>query len=114
MQNTSRFEPQEKNPEGETHKDITIFSKDVNRNLIVVHQFNNEGNVNTFIQDTLKSNNRNFVFVSESTENSPKGLKVRLTLKIDNKDEFTELFEIALPGKDFEIWLRNYWRRIRN
>lgn len=114
MQNISRFEPQEKNPNGETHEDLTIFSRDDLRNLFVIRQFNIEGFVNTFILDTLNSDNRHFVFVSESTENSPKGLKARLTYKIDNKDEFTEYFELAFPGKEYEIWLRNFWRRDRN
>lgn len=114
MQNISRFEPQEKNPNGETHEDLTIFSRDEIRKLFVIRQFNIEGFVNTFILDTLKSDYRNFVFVSESTENSPKGLKARLTYKINNKDEFMEFFELAYPGKDYEIWLRNFWRRNRN
>jgi hypothetical protein len=114
MQNTSKFEPQEKNPNGETHEDLTIFSRDNSRNLIIVRQFNIEGYVNTFVLDTTKSDNRNLIFISELTENSPKGLKARLTYKINNKDEFTELFELALPGKEFEIWLRNFWRRSIN
>ena len=105
---------QKKNPNGETHEDLTVFSQDESRNLIVIRQFNIEGYVNTFVLDTIKSDNRNFVFVSEATENSPKGLKARLTYKINNKDEFTEYFELAFPGKDYEIWLRNFWRRNRN
>jgi hypothetical protein len=111
MENISRFEPQEKNPEGETHKDMTIFSKDKIRNLIVARQFNIEGYVNTFVLDTLNSDNRKLIFVTESTENSPPGFKARLTYKIISKDEFTEIFELAPSGKDFEIWLRNFWRR---
>ena len=114
MENVSRFEPQEKNPNGETHEDLTIFSRNENRNLFVIRQFNIEGFVNTFVLDTLKSDNRNFVFVSESSENSPEGLRARLTYKISNKDEFTEFFELAFPEKEFEIWLRNFWRRNRN
>ena len=114
MQNISRFEPQGKNPNGETHEDLTIFSRDKSRNLIVVRQFNIEGYVNTFVLDSIKSDYRTLVFISESTENSPEGLKARLTYKINNKDEFTELFELAFPGKEFEIWLRNFWRRNRN
>ena len=79
--------------------------------LILLRQFNSEGYVNTFKLDTLQSNNRKFVFITEATENSPEGLRARLTYNIISKDEFTEIFEISPSGSDFEIWLRNFWRR---
>ncbi len=111
QKNISRFEPQEKNPEGETHEDWGFISYDNNRNQFVLREFHIEGFVNQYILDSLSSDNRTFIFNSESSENSPEGLRARLTFKIKNKDEFTELFELAMPGKDFSIYSRNFWRR---
>lgn len=110
-ENISRFEPQEKNPKGEVHEDRTIFSYDKYREVFVVRQFNSEGYVNKFVLDSLSTDKRTYIFVSENCENSPEGLRARLTYKISNRNEFTELFELAMPGKDFSIWLRNFWRR---
>ena len=111
MENASRFKPQEKNPEGETHQDLNVFSKDNIKNLFVLRQFTSKGYVNTFVLDTLNSENRKLIFITETSEESSKGLRTRLTYRIISKDEFTEIFELASPGKDFEIWLRNFWRR---
>ncbi len=114
FKNISRFEPQEKNPNGETHEDWTFFSYDQNRELFVIREFHIEGYVNRYILDSLSTDHRTFIFISESSENSPPGLRARLTYKIKNRNEFTEIFEMAMPGKDFSIWLRNFWRRIKD
>lgn len=114
QKNISRFEPQEKNPEGETHEDWGFFSYDKVRKNFVLREFHIEGFVNQYILDSLASDTRTLVFTSEISENSPEGLRARITFKIKNKDEFTEIFEIAMPGKDYSIWLRNFWRRLHN
>jgi len=38
-------------------------------------------------------------------------MRVRLTCEIRNADQFEETFELAQPGKDFEVYLKNYWKR---
>lgn len=113
MKNISRFEPQEKNPDGEIHEDWTIFSFDETRQKFIVRQFNIEGFVNQFVLDSLVNRNNTFVFTTESSENAPPGLRARLTYYIRNKDEFRETFEIAMPGKDFVLFLENFWQRIK-
>jgi len=111
MKNTSRFEPQEKNPKGETHEDWTIFSFDEERQKFILRQFNIEGFVNRFVLDSLVNLNKTFVFTSESSENAPPGLRARLSYYIQNQDEFRETFELAMPGKEFSIYLENFWKR---
>jgi len=109
--NLSVFEPQEKNPEGETHEDWTFFSYDKNRAKFIVRQFNSEGFVNHFVLESLSMDRKGFVFVSESSENAPPGLRARLRFQIQNENEFSEFFELAFPGKDFTLLLQNHWTR---
>lgn len=111
--NISRFEPQERNPKGEVHQDWAIFSYDQNRDALIAREFNSEGFVNRLVQDKQASDESSLVFVSEASENAPPGLRARLTLRIKSRDELEEIFEIALPGKDFAVFLRNYWTRWR-
>ena len=109
--NTSRFAPQEKNPKGETHEDWTIFSFDRSRRRIIARQFNSEGFVNHLVQDLSNGDPRTLVFVSESSENAPPGLRARLTYLLRSDAALEEVFELAMPGKDFVVYLRNSWKR---
>jgi hypothetical protein len=51
------------------------------------------------------------VFTSESIENIPAGFRARETYKILGPAEFTEVFEIAEPGKEFELYSEAHFRR---
>lgn len=109
--NTSEFEPQEKNPEGEVHKDVSYVSYDKFRKTMVLREFHSESFVIQYTLDSLQSSGNKFVFVSESVENAPPGLRARVTLEIINENEFEETFELTFPGKDFTEYLKNYWSR---
>ena len=111
VKNKAVFDPQEKNPTGEVHEDWSFFSYDRNHKKFVMRQFNSEGFVNQFVLDSLSTNGKIFVFNTESSENSPPGLRARITLLIKNSDEFIEKFELAPPGKDFIICIENIWNR---
>lgn len=112
-ENTSRFEPQEKNPEGEVHHDWTFFSFDRMRKVLVIRQFHSEGFVNRLVHVPAAGTSVKYVFVSEASENAPPGLMVRLTYEFKSKDSFVEIFELALPGEDFEVFLTNRWKRLQ-
>ncbi len=111
QKNTSKFEPQEKNPDGEVHVDWTFFSYDKFRKKYVLREFHIESFVNQYTLDSLSHDNKHFVFVSESLENAPKGMRARVKLTIENENEFLETFELAFPGKDYSEFLRNHWKR---
>jgi hypothetical protein len=111
LKNISKFEPQKKNPKGETHEDWAFFSFDTNRKKYIIREFNIEGFVNTYVLDTLAQDAERFVFVSEQSENAPSGLKAKLTYQIKSDNEFEEIFELAMAGNNFTEWLRNYWTR---
>lgn len=108
--NKSVYQPQEKNPKGEIHEDWGFFSFDRNRKQHVLRQFHVEGFVNQYKLE-IAEDKKTLIFISESIENIPSGWQARETYKIINDDEFSEVFEIAVPGKAFEIYTENNFER---
>jgi len=109
--NKSTYLPQEKNPKGEVHEDWGLFSYDRSRKQFVLRQFHVEGFVNQYALDTKASNSKTLVFVTESMENIPAGWRARESYRILNDDEFVEVFELAAPGKEFEVYSENRFKR---
>lgn len=107
----STYPPQERNPKGEKHEEMGIFSADRSRKRIVFRQFHAEGFVNEYVlvdsppQPTL-------VFETESIENIPAGWRARETYRLITPDEFEEIFELSEPGKSFEVYSRARLKRI--
>jgi hypothetical protein len=110
--NTSTYPPQEKNKKGEVHHHMSMISYDGARMLFVFRQFHTEGFVNTYVQEPT-TDEKKIVFVSEAIENIPAGYRARETYTIVSRDEFTERFEIAEPGKHFELYSEAHLKRIR-
>ena len=110
--NTSTYAPQEKNKTGEVHHHMSMISYDTTRKVFVFRQFHTEGFVNTYVQEPT-TDSKKLVFVSEAIENIPAGYRARETYTILSDDEFTERFEIAEPGKDFELYSEARLRRVR-
>ena len=110
--NTSTYPPQEKNRNGEIHHHMSMISYDVARKLFVFRQFHTEGFVNTYVQQP-STDETTIVFVSEAIENIPSGYRARETYTILSRDEFIERFEIAEPGKDFELYSEARLKRVR-
>lgn len=110
VKNRSVYPPQDRNPKGEQHEDIGIFSVDTARNRIVFRQFHIEGFVNQYVQEPQTAD-RTLVFLSESIENIPTGWQARETYTFIGADEFEEIFELAAPGKPFEVYSRARLKR---
>jgi len=110
IEHKSIYAPQEKNPKGETHQDIGFFSYDRGRKQFVLRQFHLEGFVNQFKAE-VSEDGKLIVFTSESIENIPAGYRAKETYRILNENEFTETFEIAEPGKDFQVYSENHFKR---
>jgi hypothetical protein len=110
--NTSTYPPQEKNKNGEIHHHMSMISYDAARKLFVFRQFHTEGFVNTYVQQPT-ADEKTIVFVTEAIENIPAGYRARETYAILSRDEFTERFEIAEPGKDFELYSEARFKRVR-
>ena len=108
VQNTSTYHPQPKNPKGEVHQDIGFFSMDEARKRLVLRQFHVEGFVNQYVQEPGR-----LVFVSEAIENRPPGWRARETYVTLSPETFEETFELAAPGKDWELYSRTRFQRRR-
>lgn len=99
--------PQEKSPEGDHHREFGVFSFDSERNKIILREFFVEGYVNRYVCD---SGDSRLVCVTEHVESGP-GIRARLTLEIDSPFTFEEVFEIAFPESELEVYFTNRWTR---
>jgi len=111
--NKSVYKPQEKNPKGEVHEDWGLLSYDRQRKKFVLRQFHVEGFVNQYVLDSLATDGKLLIFITEGIENIPAGWRAKETYKILSDDEFYEIFELAAPGKDFELYSENHFKRKR-
>ena len=108
VQNTSTYAPQPKNPKGEVHQDVGYFSRDGGRKRLVLRQFHVEGFVNQYVQEP-----GTLIFVSEAIENIPAGFRARETYVSLGPDGFEETFELAEPGKDWQLYSRTRFKRVQ-
>ncbi len=113
VQNKAVFDPQEKNPKGEVHEDMGVFSYDKARQKYILRQFHVEGFVNQYILESLPADGKTFVFVSESIENIPAGFKARLTYRLLDPDSFEQTFDLAPPGQAFTCYSKGVMKRVK-
>jgi hypothetical protein len=111
VKSTSTYPPQDRNTQGEVHEDWGFISYDTVRKLFVFRQFHIEGFVNQYVLDYLAPDGQTIAFVTESIENIPIGWRAKETYTILNPNEFAERFELAAPGKDFEMYSENHLKR---
>lgn len=110
-QNRSTYDPQKDNPNGEIHNDIGYFSLDKARKRLVFRQFHVEGFVTQYAASTEPFDGNTLVLNSEMIENIPIGWRARETCRFTTPDAFEETFELAEPGKDFEVYSHNRLHR---
>lgn len=102
--NRSEYPAQAANPKGEVHEHWSFLSYDKVRQAVVLRQFHVEGFVNTYRLAAPNGSDRRLVFESEHIENLPGEWKARETYEQLSEDEFAETFELAPPGKPFEVY----------
>ena len=105
--NTSSYAPQERNPKGEVHHDIGYYSFDKGQKRARFRQFHSEGFVAHYVATTESLDSAEVVFESEFLENIPGGYRSRETYRFIGSNRFEEIFEIAEPGKAYEIYSHN-------
>jgi hypothetical protein len=110
---TSTYPPQEKNKAGEVHHHLSIISYDRERKTLIMRQFHVEGFVNLYSLNQAGSNAKRLVFESEHFENFNNSWKAKETYDIISEDEFIETFELAPPGKPFQVYTRNHLKRAK-
>ncbi|NRF71622.1 hypothetical protein HLB44_32005 [Aquincola sp. S2] len=110
--NMSTYPPQERNKAGEVHEHTGMFSHDKARKVLVLRHFHIEGFVNTYRQ-VSEPGAALLVFESEVFENFNNAWKARETYEFTGDDEFVETFELAPPGKPFQVYSRTQLKRMR-
>lgn len=111
VKSQSLYAPRGHTPQGELHEEIGLYSYDNARKTFVFRQFHAEGFVNQYVMDALASKDQRLVFLTESIENIAAGWRARETYLPNGPDEFTERFELAAPGKDFELYSESLFIR---
>jgi hypothetical protein len=94
------------------HDDLGFFSFDKARKRVVFRQFHVEGFVNQYASEA-EFDGKKLVFTSEALENIPPGWSGRETYVVVGPDEFEEVFELAAPGKEFELYSRARLKRVK-
>jgi hypothetical protein len=101
------FEPNEKNKISSMNEDFGIFSFDSFRKKIIFRHFQAEGFIIQYVIDSISTDEKYFQMNSENIENIPPGFKTRVTYRILDENNFYSVFELGLPGKDYEVYVQN-------
>jgi hypothetical protein len=108
----SVYPKQEKNPKGEIHDSMDMWSFDRARKILVLRTFDSMGFTTTYAQDQAASTETRVILVAEHLENVPSGWKARYTYTFIPPDEFHELFELDPDGKGFQSYSSNRFMRV--
>jgi hypothetical protein len=108
----SAYPKQDKNPAGEIHKSIDIYSFDNSRQTVALRQFDNEGFVTTYYLNLLTLSPARMEFIAEHLENVPPGWGARIIMEFSGEDEFTEYFELDTNKGSFQRYLTNRFSRV--
>jgi hypothetical protein len=98
---------------GEVHEHWSIFSYDRSRKALILRQFHEEGFVNRYAMLPDSTSEGKIIFESLDFENFDNRWKARETYEIASPDEFIETFELAPPGKPYEVYSRNRFQRVK-
>ena len=88
-----------------------MISYDRSRKVFVLRQFHVEGFVNQYASEPVRDAAGLLRFTSEAIENIPAGYRARETYIANEPDSFVEQFELAEPGKGFELYSETHFRR---
>jgi hypothetical protein len=114
IRNRTTYPPQAKNAKGEVHEDIGVISFDRVRARFVLRQFHVEGFVNQYSAQQPTAGGARWIFTSEAIENIQPGWRARETYTLaDGENNLEEVFELAEPGKDFEVYSRAKLTRVK-
>ncbi len=112
MKTRAEFKPQEKNPKGEIHEDLGLFSYDQARKKIVLRGFYVEGFINQYL-GTISGDGKTLTFETEAIENAPPGTKAKLVFQKTGIDELEQSFHVAWPGREYSCMSTNVLKRIK-
>jgi hypothetical protein len=104
IKNRSSYPPSQQHPSGEVHEDIGYLFYDKSRKTFLLRQMHVEGFANDYVLESIAADGKTMVFSSENIVNIPKGWRARETYRFNGANELEETFELAAPGKPFELY----------
>jgi hypothetical protein len=107
----SVYPKQERNPKGEMHAEMDIWSHDRARKTIVLRQFDNLGFVTMYVLDKAASTADHWVLNAEHLENVPPGWRARYLYTRKSPTEYEETLELDTDGKGFKPYVTNHFSR---
>lgn len=99
--------PQEKTPEGDHHRELSIFSFDGERGKLVLREFFAEGYV---VRSVCEADETRLVCATEQVENGA-GVRARLTIDFHGPYSFDETYELGFSGEEPVLYFTNRWTR---
>lgn len=111
METRAVFTPTPKNPAGEVHEDLGIFSYDSSLKKIILRSFHSEGFVNTYHLADAPLVEKALVFESIAVENAPPGTRARLVLELSSTGQLSQKFFVAWPNKEFSCFSNNLFTK---
>ncbi len=108
----SVYPKQPRNPKGEIHEQLDIWSYDGARNSVILRQFDTLGFVTTYVLDKEASAADRWVLIAESLENVPRGWKARYIYTRLAANEYHEVLELDPDGKGFKPYVTNRFLKI--
>jgi len=112
MDGRSVYPKQERNPNGEIHTQLDVWSYDKARDALVLRQFDNLGFVTTYVLDKTASTSERLVLVAEQLENIPQGWRARYTFTFKPPNEYHEMLELDPNGNGFKSYVSNRFLRV--
>lgn len=106
VKHKSVYEPQPKNPKGETHEDLGFVSYDRGRKQHLFRQFHTEGFVIHYLVESISTDNKVIVFQSESIENIPSGWRARELTGFSTRMSLWKLSNWLSQAKSLRFILR--------
>lgn len=106
LRNKTVYPQTKEHPKGYVHEDFGFISYDKARKTFVFRQFHMEGFINQYVLESISPDGKTLVFVTEAIENIPKGWRGRETYTVNEGKELTEVFDLAEPGKEFELYTK--------
>jgi hypothetical protein len=111
---TSVYPKQEKNPTGEVHEQLDLWSYDRARGAVMLRTFDTLGFTCTYVLDRAASAADRWVFNAEALENVPKGLKARYIYTRPSENEYHEVLELDADGKGFKPYVTNRFLKVES
>jgi hypothetical protein len=108
---SSLHAPREGSKQGEQHREVAWLGIDLAGGRFTLRQFHSEGIYNQYA--ATGGGAGEYIFDSEVVEGLGPGRRARETWRIVGPDEFTEVFEVAEPGGDFQVYVTNTLRRVK-